>query len=300
MKVVIIFLAFCSSLAALSRDAKICLFVPEKFVAEATAKCFKNEGYTNVIDDGVQLEELSDYFAEVRPDIVIVDGSGLGSVDRQLEYESKVIALSDRVEKLLLLSSFDIYCKQPFPYKESMLDDRALQNAKNPFAIAKLSCLSKCHALNDPQKRKYILCVYPYLYGANDPKNRAKTDHPVYVITDRILSAKNENRAFTVIPNNGEASYDILHIDDFAKALLYIAEAPYGHEVINISTGIDQSTDILAALVKQGSGYGGEVILDINCYDPVERRLLEPRRIMELGWTPTVSLPKGLKEACVR
>ena len=55
---------------------------------------------------------------------------------------------------------------------------------------------------------------------------------------------------------------------------------------------------MFAALVRRASGYKGDVILDVNCYDKVDRRLLDPRQIFELGWTPATLMQNGLQETC--
>ena len=295
---VVIFLLPVAHLSALAQNAKICLFVPETFVSDAIRKEFKSEGYTNVIDDAVQLNELAEYFSSVKPDIVIVDGSGLATIDKQLEYESKVIsyAFANHVDRLLLLSSYDIYTQRAHPLSESLLSEKALHAASNPYAVAKLSGLSKCRSLNDPEKPKFMLCIYPMLYGKNDPKCAPKTAHPLYQIIDRIATADRENRKFTVITNDGSALYDVLHVDDFAKAVVQVVQGPYQYEIVNVSSGIDHSVKTFTSLVKRSSDYTGEVILDVNCYDAVQRRVLDNRRIQELGWTPTILLQEGLQD----
>lgn len=289
--------ATCSPCFAFSAKDKICVFVADSFVSDAIVRACKEEGATNVVADTVPIQDLQDFFIAEKPDYVILDGSGMASADQQLEFESKVIAYSafSRVKRLLLLSSFTLYPQKHLSLNEALITDQLFTSHDDPCLIAKAVTAGKCRKGNDPERPTFILCLYPYLFGPGDPSCKHASTHPLYHIIDRIVSAKNENRPFTVIANDGTAQYDLLYVEEFAKALVHLLKTSRCPEVVNIATGRDLSVEMLTDQVQGIAGYTSEVILDPNCYDLVPRHVLDIRRLQELGWTQTISVQDGLR-----
>jgi GDP-L-fucose synthase len=68
-----------------------------------------------------------------------------------------------------------------------------------------------------------------------------------------------------------------------------------GDLAINIGVGADLTIAELAQEVGRVVGWRGEIEWDADKPDGTPRKLLDVRRIEQLGWKPEISLPDGLE-----
>jgi len=96
------------------------------------------------------------------------------------------------------------------------------------------------------------------------------------------------------------ASYrEFLHVDDLADASLFLMEGYSNKDIgefVNIGTGTDQTIASIAAMVKQISGFDGEIRFDRTRPDGMPRKLLDVTRLSSLGWKSIISLDQGLRQ----
>jgi len=67
-------------------------------------------------------------------------------------------------------------------------------------------------------------------------------------------------------------------------------------DTINVGTGQDVSIAELATLMREVTGFQGEVVYDRTKPDGMMRKVLDVSRIKKLGWAPKVSLREGLEK----
>jgi len=89
---------------------------------------------------------------------------------------------------------------------------------------------------------------------------------------------------------------EFLHVDDLAKACLFLLENYDDESPINIGTGTDVTISELAELVKKTVGFTGKIEWDASKPDGTPRKLLDTSRITKLGWSPQYSLATGIQE----
>jgi GDP-L-fucose synthase len=65
---------------------------------------------------------------------------------------------------------------------------------------------------------------------------------------------------------------------------------------INIGVGSDITIKDLAILVAKIIGYEGGFIFDQSKPDGTQQRLLDNKKLVELGWKPERTLEKGIKD----
>lgn len=117
---------------------------------------------------------------------------------------------------------------------------------------------------------------------------------------------------------SGRPRREFLHADDLAEACVYlmqhtdftkIIETQFGYshlkgqapgkEIrnthINIGTGRDLSISELAGLVREITGYKGEIRWNSDKPDGTYQKLLDVSKMKKLGWTATISLEEGIK-----
>jgi GDP-L-fucose synthase len=98
-----------------------------------------------------------------------------------------------------------------------------------------------------------------------------------------------------VIWGSGDQRRQLLHVDDLARAceLLLRLEHPPGH--VNVAPVGDTSIRELASLSARIVGYRGRIQFDTSRPEGVKRRELDPRKIQDLGWIPSIDLESGLR-----
>jgi GDP-L-fucose synthase len=89
-----------------------------------------------------------------------------------------------------------------------------------------------------------------------------------------------------------------MHVDDMADACVYLMEK-YDYdeigEFINIGVGKDLSIRELAEMIKDITGYKGNIIYDTSKPDGTPRKLLDITKLHNLGWRDKIPLREGIK-----
>jgi GDP-L-fucose synthase len=136
------------------------------------------------------------------------------------------------------------------------------------------------------------------LYGPNDNFD-LETSHALPALIRKFHEAKIAKRDSVVLWGTGEPMRELLYVDDLADACVFLMNK-YGYnelgEFINIGTGTDISIADLAQLVKELTGFKGEIQHDYTKPDGTPRKLLDISKIRSLGWKPKTSLEDGIKK----
>lgn len=65
--------------------------------------------------------------------------------------------------------------------------------------------------------------------------------------------------------------------------------------IINIGSGNDNTIAALASLVKEISGFTGNIVFDKSKPDGTPRKLLNVEKINGLGWQAAIGLEEGIR-----
>ena len=96
---------------------------------------------------------------------------------------------------------------------------------------------------------------------------------------------------------DGTPRRELLHVDDLAEAIKYLALGKTIHDLYNVGSGYDLSIREIAETVSKVVGFEGVLSFDVTKPNGTMSKLLDSSRIRELGWVPKVSLTEGLKNA---
>ena len=119
----------------------------------------------------------------------------------------------------------------------------------------------------------------------------------------RFHEAKLQGDAEVIVWGSGTPMREFLHVDDMAQASCYVmnldksvytehTEPMLSH--INVGSGQDLTIAELARLIGEVVGYQGQIEFDLEKPDGVPRKLLNSRRLQNLGWRAAISLEEGL------
>ena len=207
------------------------------------------------------------------------------------------------VKRLLFLGSSCIYPKfANQPIREEELLTGALEHTNEPYAIAKIAGIKLCQAYNK-QFDTDFRCVMPTnLYGPGDnfhPDN----SHVLPALMRRFHLAKQNHSSTVEVWGSGQARREFLHVDDMARACIYVLDMPRSryHSItseirshLNVGTGKDISIGDLAHAVAGTVGYSGNIIFDRSRPDGTPKKLLDVSVMKELGWEAQIDLSEGL------
>ena len=258
------------------------------------------------------------FFAEHRIDQVYLAAAKVGGIHANNTYPAEFIhdnlliqtnvihaAHMSGVDRLLFLGSSCIYPKlAEQPMREDALLTGVLEPTNEPYAIAKIAGIKMCESYNRQYGRRYRSVMPTNLYGPNDnfhPENA----HVLPALMRRLHEAKAEGRATVTVWGTGRAMREFLHVDDMARASVFVMEmddALYAANTrpdlshINLGTGEDCTIRQLAEALARVIGYEGDLAFDATKPDGTPRKLMDVSRLTAMGWRPQIVLEDGLRQ----
>jgi len=181
--------------------------------------------------------------------------------------------------------------KQPIP--ESSLLTGPLEPTNEGYAIAKIAGLKLCEYYTRQQGADYISLMPCNLYGYNDNFDLVNS-HFLPALIRKFHEAKRDNAPSVTVWGTGRPMRELLFVDDLAKACIFAMSNYSGADFLNVGYGEDFTIAEIAGMVKQISGYKGEIVYDTNKPDGMFRKIMDSSKIRTLGWKPEVSLEKGI------
>jgi GDP-L-fucose synthase len=200
------------------------------------------------------------------------------------------------VPKVLFLGSSCIYPRlAPQPIREEYLLTGPLEPTNESYALAKISGLKLVQAYRRQYGRHWISAMPTNLYGPGDNFDLTSS-HVLPATIRKFHEAKQNGDAYVSMWGSGSPMREFLHVDDLAKACLFLLENYDDESPINVGTGTDVTIAELAEIVKSVVGFEGQIQWDSSKPDGTPRKLLDTSRITQLGWKPIFTLEDGIRE----
>lgn len=299
----------------ISEQSKIFLAGHRGMVGSAIYDNLRKNGYKNIVTATSNELDLRDQvavnsFIELqKPDMVIIAAARVGGILANNEYpwqflydnlmiEANLIKAShdNDINNLIFLGSSCIYPKMaPQPLKEEYLLTGPLEPTNEWYAIAKITGIKMCQALNKQFDRNYISMMPTNLYGPRDNFD-LKTSHVLPAMIRKFHEAKENGNVPVPLWGSGSPMREFLHVEDLAEAVRFILEfdGKLGVDLINTGTGIDLTIKELAETVQYIVGHKGEIQWDASKPDGTPRKLMDVSRINDLGWKAKIGLKEGI------
>jgi GDP-L-fucose synthase len=297
----------------MNKQSKIYIAGHRGMVGSAIYRLLQKEGYNNIVVkssselDLRNQQAVNDFFAKEQPDYVFLAAARVGGIHANNTYraeflydnlmiESNIIhaAYTSKVSKLLFLGSSCIYPKMaPQPLKEEYLLSGLLEHSNEPYAIAKIAGIKLCEAYRDQYGCNFISAMPTNLYGPNDNYN-LQNSHVLPALIRKFHEAKVHNSPSVEIWGTGTPKREFLHVDDLAKACLFLMLNYNDKQFVNVGTGEDLSIKELAEIVKNTVGFKGDLVFNTEKPDGTPRKLLDVTKINNLGWKHQIHLTDGI------
>jgi len=300
----------------LPKESKIYVAGHKGMVGSSIVRLLEKQGFTNIVTatsqelDLRERDQVFNFFHARKPEIVILAAAKVGGILANSTYPAEFLssnlqiqvnvmdaASTQKTPRLLFMGSSCIYPKfTSQPISEDQLMTGPLEPTNDAYAIAKIAGITQVQAVRKQFGLNWISAMPTNLYGPGDTYDEQKS----HVIPSLIMRYENARRlGLEAVINwgTGEPRREFLHVDDLAKASLFLLEQYDSNEHINIGVGHDLSIKEIAALVSETTGFTGATQWDLSKPDGTPRKLLNIEKILSMGWKATVSLEEGLIDA---
>ena len=282
-------------------------------VGSAVVRSLEKAGYENLVMksraelDLTNQEETKKFIREEKIDVIIDAAAKVGGILANDTYpydfimQNMVIqnsliqaAVENRVKKFIFLGSSCIYPKMaPQPLKEEYLLTGPLEPTNEWYAIAKISGIMACRAARKQMGLNAVSLMPTNLYGFNDNFDLHES-HVLPAMIRKFHEAKITNSDVTLW-GSGSPYREFLHVDDMAAATLFALENDLKDDLYNVGFGADLTIKELAELVQRIVGHQGNIIWDATKLDGTPKKLMDSRKLRNLGWQPEIKLEDGIR-----
>ena len=248
-----------------------------------------------------------EYLNNLKPKVVIDAAAKVGGISANnnfpVEFLSENIQIqtnlmdashSAGIEKFVFLASSCVYPKNcPQPIKEEYVLTGPLEPTNSAYAMAKLSGIELIKSYRRQFGHKWISAMPTNLYGPNDNFD-LESSHAFPALIRKFINAKHSGAKSLTLWGSGKPRREFLHVDDLAKAIFVCLEKYDSDQPINIGTGLDLTIEELSKKIAKSVRFDGEVIWDTNREDGTPQKVLDIKKISDLGWKPSISLDEGI------
>ncbi len=299
----------------MEKNAKIYVAGHRGLVGSAILRALQAAGYENFILRTREELNLLDsarvhaFFEKEKPDYVFLAAAKVGGIMANNTYPADFIyenltvqtnvihaAFQSKVKKLLFLGSSCIYPRlAPQPIKEEYFLTGPLEPTNEPYAVAKIAGIMTCQSYNRQYGTDFISVMPTNLYGPNDNFD-LENSHVLPALIRKFHEAETSGKKEIALWGTGSARREFLHVDDAARACVFLMENYDKSEIINIGTGEDISIKELAELIARIAGFSGKIKWDATKPDGMPRKLLNVGKLHALGWKHSIPLAQGIKQ----
>jgi len=317
----------------MKHDARIYVAGHRGLAGSAIVRRLQSAGHANLLLrthaelDLTDARAVCDFFDAERPEYVFLAAAKVGGIVANNAYPAEFIrdnlaiqtnvvhaAWQCGVKRLLFLGSSCIYPKLAAqPLRENSLLTGPLEPTNRPYALAKIAGIEMCWSYNRQYGTRYLAAMPTNLYGPGD-NYHARNSHVIPGLLRKFHEAKTSGADKVVVWGTGTVRREFMFSDDMAAACVFLMSLPdakfdallgsdesvsgrFEPPLVNVGTGVDLTIAELALLIKDVTGYRGEIVFDPSKPDGTPRKLLDVSLLARAGWTATTSLADGLRIA---
>ena len=208
-------------------------------------------------------------------------------------YEVAKEADVETVYSLGSVCAYPKYC--PIPLKEDDIWNGAAEETNFPYSQAKRTLMMLGQTYRQQYGIKGAHLIPVNMYGEHDHFDLTNS-HVIPALIRKFDNATAKHLPQVECWGSGEASREFLYAGDTAGAIVQAIQQKLDTNLpINLGTGVEISIKDLAYLIKDLTGYQGQVVFTGEVSDGQPRRCLDVSRAKALlNWTAQTDLKTGL------
>tara|TARA_Y100000996_G_scaffold415507_1_gene410669 strand:- start:1385 stop:2338 length:954 start_codon:yes stop_codon:yes gene_type:complete len=304
----------------INKSSKIYVAGHNGMVGSAILRKLKSDGFINLIyinRDELDLmvqNDVESFFKNHKPEYVFICAAKVGGIYanntyggeflyNNLQIQNNLIHFASKynVTKLLFLGSSCIYprnCIQPID--EEALLTGPLEKTNEPYAIAKIAGIKMCEYYHKQYGSQFFSIMPTNLYGPNDNYD-LNNSHVLPAIIRKIYEAIEHKQDQVTLWGTGNPLREFMHVDDLASAAVFIMKLNfdelYNDGLIHLNVGTEKEISIndLSEIISRKMLYEGKINFDISRPDGTPRKIMNSTKLYNLGWSPSISLERGIE-----
>ena len=206
-------------------------------------------------------------------------------------------AFANGVENLVFLGSSCIYPKfAKQPIVESELLSGSLEPTNEGYALSKIVGIKLCEFLRRQYGVRYYSLMPCNLYGPGDNYN-IETGHVLPTLIRKFSEAAHSSQPYVTLWGNGTPLREFLYSEDLGEAVVKSLdiETEKLPDLMNIGSGVEVTIAELADMVKDATGYMGDIVWDHSKPNGTPRKVMDSNLFKSLvDWQPKTALKEGI------
>jgi GDP-L-fucose synthase len=201
------------------------------------------------------------------------------------------------VEKCVIVGTICAYPKfTPVPFKEDNLWNGYPEETNAPYGLAKKMLLVQSQAYREEYGFNSIYLLPVNLYGPGDNFDPASS-HVIPALIKKFTEARRDNKPSVEVWGTGLASREFLYVDDAARGIVLAAEHYNKPDPVNLGSGTEITIRDLVDLIRELTGFNGEIHWDTSKPDGQPKRRLDVERAKkEFGFEARMPFRNGLEK----
>ena len=180
------------------------------------------------------------------------------------------------------------------PIDEEQMWNGLPQFESAPYSVAKKIVLIQSQAYRRQHGFNSIVLIPGNVYGEYDNFSEYG-GHVIPALIRRFVEAKEKGLRSVTCYGSGRPTRDFVYAGDVARLLPWFIRNYDSSEPINISTGIATSIRELVEIIREATGYTGNIEWDTSKPDGQMEKIFSPRRLHALGLRCETPLREGIR-----
>ncbi len=206
-------------------------------------------------------------------------------------------AAKNNVKKFVFVGrtcSYPKFC--PIPFQEEDLWNGFPEETNAPYGIAKKTLGTMLQAYHQQHGLKSAYLIPVNLYGPNDNFD-LQSSHVIPALIRKFMHAVKEGEPSVTLWGDGSRTREFLFARDAAKGIVLAAQKMDEPTPINLGSSEEIEISKLATLLKEMTGFSGDIIWDETKPNGQPRRKMSIARAQDLlGYDCATSFADGLRE----
>ena len=268
---------------------------------------------TTSLSLGVDLRDYAQtigFFQQEKPEILLNCASFVGGIQFGYKYpvdlfENNLLmnvnllkaARESGVKRIVNPISNCVYPAKATLFKEEEIWDGPMHESVLVYGFVRKAFWVGSWASHRQYGMDIINIVLSNMYGPEDHFEEERS-HALGALIMKFVEAKRKNEPFVNVWGSGKPVREWMHVDDGAESMIRSIEMPATEDFVNIGIGQGISVIEMCELIKEITGYHGEIKLDPTKPDGAAYKTVDGTRGEQLlGWKPSVPFREGVAQA---